>query len=230
MSRQPKTVIVGPSSAVHVVPLLLSARSARSRWQGCSPDYIQTTCRGRCCRVQGQDRLFRTVVPLEQDQARALLSDPCLSSLSGTVTPAQEKRGSYPCPQQGPSGLCGLHHKTLGIAHLPQPLPLKPRSCTVSPWQVLPSGTVVIRNRYRLLGCYDHPNAVPAYHAFADGLRLLFGQSATVQIQHLLANDPTLERVCAYARLPFVSFLQSVSQQRKQTAQKRPSRSPEPSP
>lgn len=218
-------------------PVLVSARSARSLWEGCSPEYIRTVCHGRCCRVQGADGRFTTTIPLQHDQARllAVLRGSAGGVLEGDPrTPSEVARGVFPCRHQTSCGMCSLHGKNAGPS-VARPMPLKPRSCTLSPWRVtsarertgLVSGytryTLSIRNRYRLLSCFKHERAVPAYRAFRDGLVLLFGEEQTDFAASLFA-DSSLEdpRVSLYARPEDVEFFRAVSSSRAAQAQKRP--------
>jgi hypothetical protein len=52
---------------------------------------------------------------------------------------------------------------------------VKPSGCVVSPFTVNRSGTLIVRNRYRLLPCFKAEGAVPVVVAHRAGLEVLFG-------------------------------------------------------
>jgi hypothetical protein len=66
--------------------------------------------------------------------------------------------------------------------------PDKPFGCIASPFTLNRSGTLVVRNRYRMLVCYvpkaredrdDHP---PAFEAFRASLDLIYGDEEAARI------------------------------------------------
>jgi hypothetical protein len=81
------------------------------------------------------------------------------------------------CRFQGQDGLCQIHAETGESGES-----LKPRSCFISPWILTPKGKLIIRNRYRLLGCFKAEPRLPAYKAFRSGLQMLFGEEETERI------------------------------------------------
>jgi hypothetical protein len=87
-----------------------------------------------------------------------------LDAADGRLHPRAGEKG---CPAQKPDGLCGLHFTDM-----------KPFGCIASPFTLhAKSDTLIVRNRYRLLKCYQDDRdgeAPPAYIAFRESLRLLF--------------------------------------------------------
>jgi hypothetical protein len=184
------------SVSLETVPVRVSAKMARLPFQGCSPDYIASTCHGRCCWSTGPDGRSTAHVYAEPDQRPAIAA--CGGSFSPTgilqATPAGR------CAFHGPTGFCGLHAVTGTSGES-----AKPRSCFISPWMLTARGTLIIRNRYRLLGCYKAAPALPAYVAFRSGLDMLFGQAEAQRIHdHLAAGGGDLTAAMLSARAALV--------------------------
>ena len=139
------------------VPVRVSAASLRQRFNGCEPDYIRDVCHGACCR-RSSGGISVAVAPPEV----AALQRRGAVVIDGLMQPAI---GSGVCPfQHGMTHLCTLHDT-----------PDKPFGCIASPFILTSRDTLVVRNRYRLLKCYNDGKRIPAYVAFATSLRLLFG-------------------------------------------------------
>lgn len=140
------------------VMVKISARSMRQRFNGCDPDYIRTVCHGACCRVS-TGGINVAVLREEEAALRA----------RGAVVDGQRILpvvATGRCPfQDGASNLCGLHATTD-----------KPFGCIASPFILTRRDTLVVRNRYRLLKCYDDGKRIPAYRAFYASLVLLLGE------------------------------------------------------
>lgn len=140
----------------------VSAKSARLCFHGCDPDYIRSTCRGRCC--EGSGGLKVSVHPTEP-----------LGQASGAkfLLPVDhETKGSRQrCPFKTEVNLCGLHGT-----------PYKPFGCVASPFTINSNGTLIVRNRYKLLVCYNAGPRLPAYIAFRASLDMLFGSDESDRI------------------------------------------------
>lgn len=137
------------------VPIRVSAKSLRQRFNGCEPDYIRDVCKGACCR-KSDGTISVAVMPAE---ARTLIRRGA-TVIDGLVQPVAKA-----CPfQDGESHLCTLH----GTGD-------KPFGCIASPFILTSRDTLVVRNRYRLLRCYDDGQRIPAYMAFRTSLELLLG-------------------------------------------------------
>jgi hypothetical protein len=66
------------------------------------------------------------------------------------------------CPFKTAAGYCGTHMS-------------KPFGCRVSPFTLNRSGTLIVRNRYRLLKCYKAKGSLPAWRAHSQSLREIIG-------------------------------------------------------
>lgn len=145
----------------------ISSATLRQRFNGCDPEYIRTVCHGACCRSSvAPSGILVVVHPAEQvvvEQAGGVVKDGKLCAV--------ERR----CPfQESSTDLCSLHGT-----------PAKPFGCIASPFTLSPSGrSLVIRNRYRLLKCYNDGRKLPAYVAFRGSLDAILG---TVEANSLCA-------------------------------------------
>jgi hypothetical protein len=102
----------------------------------------------------------------------------------GMLQPAEGKKL---CPFKTDEHLCGLHFTEA-----------KPFGCRASPFTINDSGTLIVRNRYKLLRCYDDGKRQPAYQAFRASLDLIFGAEEAARIcVHLDAGGGDLR-----ARMP----------------------------
>lgn len=146
-------------TAAAYVRVRVSARSARLPFNGCEPGYIKNVCHAACCRSKSAPGgALVTVLPSEALR----LIDRGAEIRDNVVVPAHGR-----CYfQGGDTGLCLLHDTGD-----------KPFGCIASPFTLNANGTLIIRNRYKLLVCYNDGPRTPAYRAFAASLRLLFGDA-----------------------------------------------------
>lgn len=149
------------------VLIKISAAMARQKFNGCQPVYVRDVCHGACCRISTGGTLISILdVEVAGLQARgAVVHDNLLKDDGGR------------CPFQQEEGLCGLHGE-----------PDKPFGCVASPWTLNKSGTLIIRNRYRMLVCYNSGRRQPAYIAFRDGLDLILGTATSTTVCAHLAE------------------------------------------
>jgi len=145
----------------------ISAKCARLPFNGCQPDYIQSVCRGRCCYVQLPSGKTTVSVPLCEGESAALSA----YGVNETADTLQAENGRCPLQDQE-TGFCRAHSSGR-----------KPRSCAVSPWTLTTRNRLIISYRYRTLRCYKAEPCLPAYLAFACGLRTLFGETGFHQIE-----------------------------------------------
>jgi len=73
-----------------------------------------------------------------------------------------DKRGL--CPFKNDNGLCNTHTD-------------KPFGCRASPFTLTTKGTLIVRNRYRMLKCYNTKDAIPVYEAHKESLLAIIGSS-----------------------------------------------------
>ena len=157
-------------------PVKVSAAMARLPFHGCEPEYIRTTCHAACCESSSAPGgILITIHPSEQGRIEA----------RGAVVREgllQPRGGERRCPFKTEADLCGLHET-----------PDKPFGCIASPFTLNDNGTLIVRNRYKLLRCYDDGPRLPAYRAFEASLKLLFGAAEAGRIAaHLDAGGGDL--------------------------------------
>ena len=145
------------------IPVKVSAAMLRQQFHSCEPAYVSGTCRGRCC--ESSNGIKVTIHATEADKFRAKGA-----VVEGGFIVADE-RGL--CPFKTADGLCGTHED-------------KPLGCRFSPFTLNNSDTLIVRNRYRLLKCYNCENAEPAYKAHGWSLAQVFGEVEAARItKHL---------------------------------------------
>jgi len=148
------------------IEVMISGASLRQRFHRCDKDYIRDVCQGRCC--QSKDGILVTIHISERDR---------IESLGPTVQNGfiqADKRGL--CPFKTDDGFCCIHKKW------------KPFGCRASPFTLNKNGTLIIRNRYRLLRCYACKGSLPAYKAHRWSLEQIFGETEAERIAGLSAN------------------------------------------
>lgn len=139
-------------------PVRLTRRTAMLPFNGCEPEYIRTVCHGACCRSSiAPSGIIVTIHPSEEEAIRARGGE-----ISNGFLQPKDRR----CPFQNEAQLCDLHGSGA-----------KPFGCSASPFTLAPGGrTLIVRNRYRLLKCYNDGRRIPAYRAFRGSLDLIFGE------------------------------------------------------
>lgn len=144
------------------VPIKISAASARLPFHGCTPEYIRDTCHAACCKAPSRPTgVLISIHRTEQEAIEAY----GVRVEDGMLQPAP---GCRTCPFHVDTvgWHCQLHHT-----------PHKPAACITYPFDLNPSGTLIIINRAKLLPCYNAGPRIPAYRAFTAALVLLFGQA-----------------------------------------------------
>lgn len=138
----------------------ISVPMLKQRFQPCEPVFIREVCHGRCC--EGTDGILVTVHPTEEDRVLRLGG----AITAGRLEPAENGL----CPfKDSARGLCTIHDQ-------------KPFGCAASPFTLNEHGTLVVRNCYRLLRCYNTEAAVPAYQAHRWSLNQIFGKEEVDRI------------------------------------------------
>lgn len=143
--------------------LRIGAATLWQRFHGCDPEYIRDVCHGRCC--EAPTRPGGTLITIHRNEAEAI------AARGGRIVDGLLVTDGL-CTFKTADSLCGLHHTGD-----------KPFGCIASPWTLAPGGrSLVIRNRYRMLGCYSAQAArrgtdvsgwPPAFEAFRSGLDLV---------------------------------------------------------
>jgi DNA modification methylase len=149
------------------VTVKVSAKMAQTPFAGCSPEYIAKECHASCCQSStSESGTMITIHPTEQEKIEAR---------GGTVKDGLLQTPNKRCPFKTDKDLCGLHFT-----------PDKPFGCIASPFTLNKNGTLIIRNRYKLLKCYNQGEKLPAYKAFRASLDLIFGQEESQRVCDLL--------------------------------------------
>lgn len=170
-ANRQQALAIGENSAAEeiaggMVRVKVSAKMARLRFNGCDPDYIANVCHASCCQSSTSPTgTMITVHPTEEAAIKARGE----TVVDGLLQP---RPGEKRCPFKTEQHLCGLHFTDD-----------KPFGCIASPFTLSPSGgTLIVRNRYRLLKCYNDGNKIPAYKAFRASLDLIFGTEEAQRI------------------------------------------------
>jgi DNA modification methylase/Fe-S-cluster containining protein len=142
----------------------ISAKSLKQKFQPCEAEYIKKVCHGRCC--EGSDGLMVTVHDTEVDKFSKL------TKLDGNFI--LDESGTGICPFKK-DDLCSIHED-------------KPFGCKASPFTLNKNNTLIIRNRYRMLRCYNTNEAVPAYQAHRWSLVQIFGEKEVDRIVAEIEN------------------------------------------
>jgi hypothetical protein len=164
----------------------VSAASARLMFTECGPACIeQNGCLGKCCDAPTRPSgCMVTVHATERPRIEALGA----VVEGGFIQPRAGERG---CPFKV-DGLCSLHATAE-----------KPFGCVASPFTLNKSGTLIVRNRYKMLPCYRGSGAkAPAYQVFRSSLDLIFGaQEAARVCAHLEGGGGDI-----YAEIPAANY------------------------
>lgn len=149
----------------------ISAKMARLLFNGCDPDYIRNVCHASCC--ESSTASTGTMITIHPSEQAAI------EAIGGVVRDGllQPKPGCKKCPFKQPDNLCGIHFSGN-----------KPFGCIASPFTLNASGTLIVRNRYKLLKCYNDGRKQPAYKAFRASLDLIFGTTEAQRICNHLDN------------------------------------------
>lgn len=194
------------------MPVKVSAKEARILFHGCDTEYITTVCHGRCCTVTSRKgrggvgsipiALVVVTTDAEADALRARHGPEIVVDNVITATPDNH------CPFHTGEGFCTEHFAD------------KPTACHESPWTLNPNNTLIVRNRYRWLECRVKHGQMPAYKAFPDGLRRLFGADEAARITvHLDAGGGDLT-----AYMPLLTYLRVKAKNRVLVKSKVPSK------
>jgi hypothetical protein len=158
------------------VPVKVSAASCRLRFIPCGPECIAKGCTARCCDAPTSEIGIKVYVSdLEAERL----------ALRGAVVKdnfIQPRPGERLCPYKTAGHLCSLFRD-----------PDRPLGCIVSPFMLNKTGTLVLRNRYKLLPCYSKEEGKPAYKVFHGSLLAVFGLVRTLKLaEHLDAGGDDL--------------------------------------
>lgn len=151
--------------------VVISVKSARIKFHGCTPEYINEVCHGRCC---DNRKATPRGTPVSEAEGKVLLGFPNVRVENGLMDAIS---GDKSCPFHGDDGLCAIHLSGE-----------KPLGCHTSPFQLTKNNKLRIKYRFTLLKCHKDwkTEGLEAYKAFPDGLRKLFGDAEAARITALL--------------------------------------------
>lgn len=151
-----------------MISIKVSAKSLRLKMDGCQYDTIMNKCHGQCCHSDSKPGgTLITINPREQARIEAL---------GGVVVNGLLQTPNRRCQWQQASGLCDLHLSGQ-----------KPFGCIASPFTLNKSGTLILRNRFKLFKCYGVGDMV--YRSYRASLNHIFGEAEAERIcQHLEAG------------------------------------------
>jgi hypothetical protein len=135
----------------------------------CGPKCISNGCESKCCNAPTSDLGIKvTILPGEVKK---------IEKKGGVVIDGylQPRAGERMCPFKNKDFLCSLHGTTS-----------KPFGCIVSPFMITKNNLLMVRNRYKLLPCYDKEHGEPAYKVFSSSFVEIFGKKRTSNIIELL--------------------------------------------
>ena len=151
----------------HIIKV--SSKSARLKFIECGPECIANGCTAKCC--DAPTHPDGCIVFIHPTEKAALVARGARVS-ANFIKP---KHGAKGCPFKLSSHLCGLHNT-----------PDKPFGCIVSPFMLNSNDTLIIRNRYKMLPCYQPEIGRPAYHVFFSSLVKIFGNDISEKIKRKL--------------------------------------------
>ncbi len=141
-----------------MVDVKVSSKWARHLFL-CSPEFIRTVCRGRCCEGVKDLKISLT------------LGEAVRENLKGNVVVdglLQGDPATGHCPYKAIWGGCYLHGS-----------PTKPLNCVADPFTLV-GRTLIVRYRYAMLKCGGHGE--PAYEVFRPSLDRIFGNGEAARL------------------------------------------------
>ena len=136
-----------------MTPITISYKSLLQKFQVCEPRYINKICKGRCC--EGINKLLITIHPKEKER---------IKNFGGVIEDNFLINKNY-------DNKCFFKKENLCTIH-----DNKPYGCLFSPFTLSKKDTLIVRNRYRLLRCYNTKDAVFIYIAHKNSLLSIVGE------------------------------------------------------
>ncbi len=174
------------------VDVMVSGKMLRQLFHACTSGFITGTCHGRCC--EGSAGLSVAIHPTEQAKFEAKGAQ----VVGGLIV--ADGRGL--CPFKTDDGFCGVHTD-------------KPFGCAASPFTLNKNDLLIVRNRYRMLKCYNCPGSQPAYIAHRPSLDRIFGAIGAGIIARLVASGE--DRIAASMPLEAYTILKENDRNRRTT-------------
>lgn len=165
--------------AIPTTPVKVNIAAMRQPFHPCTADFIRDVCQARCCR-SSTDPTGIAVVVTPREAIALRRHGATVDDETGRVAPVDRR-----CPfQSAETHLCGLHDTGD-----------KPAGCTISPFTINANGTLIVRNRYRLLPCFKADGAQAVAVAHEHSLAAIFGADAAADIARMavIGDDDVLE-------------------------------------
>jgi hypothetical protein len=154
----------------------ISNKSLKLLFHECTPEYIKTVCKGKCCESAKHGTII-TIHPSEEETIK----------LCGGVVKDGLLQSKDKCVFKTKDNLCSLHATGK-----------KPFGCIASPFTLNKNNTLIVRNRYKLLKCYKESDKKPAYKVFQESLDEIFG----MDIAELICETLDKSDVDFYVNMP----------------------------
>ena len=147
-----------------------SNKSMRQLFHPCTPDFIANVCHASCCRSTTDPTGIAVTVTGRKEAQR-------IKARGGTVDPhtLRIQPVNRRCPfQHADTHFCTIHDDD------------EPFGCIASPFTITTKGTIIVRNRYRMLKCYKAPDAIEVYRAHRRSLIHILGQDQATRLTDYL--------------------------------------------
>lgn len=156
---------------METILIKVSNKMAQLPFNGCDPEYIRNVCKASCC----QSSKMGTMITIHPYEEINLIYKYNVKIENGFLQP--DRYNKKVCPFKTYDNLCKLHHTND-----------KPFGCIASPFTLNKNDTLIVRNRYKLLKCYNDGNKIPAYKAFRSSLDMLFGLDESERLCYFLEH------------------------------------------
>jgi len=143
-----------------------SVKSMRQLFHPCAPDFIANICKASCCRSSTDPTGIAVTVTGLTEAQRIEKRGGTVDRQTWRIQPVNKR-----CPFQDPeTHLCTIHDDD------------EPFGCIASPFTITNRGTLIVRNRYRLLRCYRAPGAIEVYRAHRRSLNVILGNDQAAEL------------------------------------------------
>jgi len=154
------------------VEITISSKMANLKFNGCDMDYINNVCHASCCESKSKNS-DGTIISIHHSEIESIVNRGGIVE-NGLL---KNKNNVGKCFFKDENNLCKLHFT-----------PDKPFGCIASPFTLNNNKTLIVRNRYKLLKCYNDGKKIPAYEAFRQSLDLILGKEQSNNIVNHFKN------------------------------------------
>jgi Fe-S-cluster containining protein len=169
------------------VPVRVNIAAMRQMFRPCDPDFIRDVCHAKCCRST-TDPTGIAVTVTSAEAVRLRKRGAVIDDATGRIEPVDRH-----CPFEAQDGshLCTIH------ADGEEPL-----GCVISPFTVNANGTLIVRNRYRMLPCFKAPGAQFVAVAHRRSLEYVFGEENAALVIRLVEDERNGDGDCVTLPVP----------------------------